>query len=198
MTPIVFGCVTRRSPSRKLEGDALRRQRPLVVDDAHATHDADDVGRHPDVIFTGDTGNMVSDTKVRAGQCHCGAVRFEATLSDGFNSIRRCTCSYCRMRGAVVVMAEMGGIKLLRGEDALTSYRFHTGSAQHFFCSRCGIYTHHQRRSNQNLYAVNVACLDGVSPFDFSEVPVMDGVNHTNDTGRPTRRAGTLRFIPAD
>jgi len=25
----------------------------------------------------------------------------------------------------------------------------------------------------------------------------MDGVNHTNDTGRPTRRAGTLRFIPA-
>ena len=94
--------------------------------------------------------------------------------------------------------AEMGGIKFLQGEDTLTSYRFHTGSAQHFFCSRCGIYTHHQRRSNQNLYAVNVACLDGVSPFDFPEVPVMDGVNHTNDTGRPTRRAGTLRFIPAD
>jgi hypothetical protein len=88
--------------------------------------------------------------------------------------------------------------KVLQGEDALTSYRFHTGSAQHFFCSRCGIYTHHQRRSDQNLYAVNVACLDGVSPFDFSEVPVMDGVNHTSDTGRPTRRAGTLRFIPAD
>lgn len=50
---------------------------------------------------------------------------------------------------------------------------------------------HHQRRSNQNLYAVNVACLGGISPFDFSEVPVMDGVSHTNDTGRPTRRAGT-------
>jgi len=26
----------------------------------------------------------------------------------------------------------------------------------------------------------------------------MDGINHTNDTGQPTRRAGTLRFIPAD
>jgi hypothetical protein len=103
------------------------------------------------------------DINVQAGQCHCGAVRFEATLSDDFHSIRRCPCSYCRMRGAVVVMAEMGGIKFLQGEDALTSYRFHTGSAQHFFCSRCGIYTHHQRRSNQSLYAVNVACLDGVS-----------------------------------
>jgi hypothetical protein len=141
---------------------------------------------------------MTKDTKVLAGQCHCGAVRFEAALSDGFDSILRCTCSYCRMRGAVVVMVEMGGINILQGEDVLTRYRFHTGKAQHFFCSRCGIYTHHQRRSNQNLYAVNVACLNGVSPFDFSEVPVTDGVNHTSDTGQPTRRAGTLRFIPTE
>ena len=141
---------------------------------------------------------MDSSTTIRAGQCHCGAVRFEATLCDGFETIRRCTCSYCRMRGAVVAMAEAGGVRVLRGAEALTSYRFHSGTAEHFFCSRCGIYTHHQRRSNQGLYAVNVACLDGVSPFDFSEVPVMDGVNHPNDTGGPARRAGTLRFVPAD
>ena len=102
------------------------------------------------------------------------------------------------MRGAVVAMAKMGGIRFLQGEDMLTSYRFHTGAAQHFFCSLCGIYTHHQRRSDQNLYAVNVACLDGVSPFDFPEVPVTDGVNHPSDTGKPSRRAGTLRFIAAD
>ena len=141
---------------------------------------------------------MVNDTTVRAGQCHCGAVRFEVTLSDGFNSIRRCTCSYCRMRGAVVVSAEMDEIKILQGTDALASYRFHTGSAQHFFCSRCGIYTHHRRRSNQAQYGVNAACLHGVSPFDFPEVAVVDGVNHPSDTGRPARRVGTLRFIPAD
>ena len=141
---------------------------------------------------------MPDDTDPHSGQCHCGTVRFTVTLSDGFRSIRRCTCSYCRMRGAVMVMAEAGGITILQGEAALTRYRFHTGAAQHFFCSRCGIYTHHQRRSDQNLYAVNVACLDGMSPFDFPDVPVMDGINHTNDTGRPTRRAGTLRFIPAE
>ena len=139
---------------------------------------------------------MTDEANIRTGQCHCGAVRFEARLSDGFNTIRRCTCSYCRMRGAVAVSAEMGGLTILRGGDALTSYRFNTGSAEHFFCSRCGIYTHHQRRSNQNQYGVNVACLDGVSPFDFLEVPVLDGVNHPNDTGTAVRRAGTLRFIP--
>jgi len=76
----------------------------------------------------------------------------------------------------------------------LTSYRFNTGEAKHFFCSRCGIYTHHQRRSNPKQYGINVACLDGVSPFDFTEVPVWDGVQHPNDTGGVVRRAGTLRF----
>ncbi len=124
---------------------------------------------------------MVDHVNIKTGQCHCGAVRFEAMLSDGFNSIRRCTCSYCRMRGAVVVTA--GTNKIIEGEDALTSYRFNTGSAQHFFCSHCGIYTHHQRRSDQSQYGVNVACLDGMSPFDFPDVPVADGVNHPNDTG---------------
>lgn len=101
------------------------------------------------------------------------------------------------MRGAVVVSAEMGSIRFLHGETALTSYRFNTRTAQHFFCSSCGIYTHHQRRSNPNLYGVNVACLDGVSPFDFAEVPVVDGVNHPSDSGQATQRAGTLRFDPS-
>ncbi|WP_309737094.1 GFA family protein [Sphingomonas sp. SORGH_AS_0742] len=132
------------------------------------------------------------------GQCHCGAVRFEAKLSDGFNTVRRCTCSYCRMRGAVVVSAEMGGVTIVQGREWLTSYRFNTRTAEHFFCSICGIYTHHQRRSNPNQYGVNVACLEGVSPFDFGEVPVNDGVNHPSDTHAPARQAGVLRFIPVE
>lgn len=132
---------------------------------------------------------------VRAGRCHCGAVRFNVSLATGFDTIRRCNCSYCRMRGAAVVMADAGGVEILQGADALTSYRFHTGAAHHFFCSLCGIYTHHQRRSDPNRFAVNVACLDGVSPFDFPEVPVADGANHPDDTGRPPRIAGVIRFI---
>jgi hypothetical protein len=138
-----------------------------------------------------------TESEVHLGQCHCGSVRFEVKLSDGFNTIRRCTCSFCRMRGAVAVSAQLGGIRFLEGEDMLTSYRFNTGSAQHFFCSKCGIYTHHQRRSNQAQYGVNVACLEGVSPFDFTEVPVLDGVNHPSDSGGKGRQAGVLRFEPA-
>ena len=141
---------------------------------------------------------MTEATNLLNGACHCGAVRFRVKLTDGFNTIRRCTCSYCRMRGAVAVSADLGGVTVISGEESLSSYRFNTGSAQHFFCSKCGIYTHHQRRSNSQQFGVNVACLDGVSPFDFPGVPVLDGVNHPNDTGGPVSRAGTLRFEPAD
>ncbi|MFK0299048.1 GFA family protein [Brevundimonas sp. NPDC090276] len=139
----------------------------------------------------------MTETATRAGGCHCGTVRFRVRLNDGLNTARRCTCSLCRMRGAVAVSSALDGFEITQGEDALSLYRFNTGSAKHWFCSRCGIYTHHQRRSNQQQYGINVACLDGVSPFDFAEVPVMDGQAHPSDTG-VSRIAGVLRFEPND
>ena len=130
--------------------------------------------------------------------CHCKAVRFRVKLTDGFKTARRCTCSYCRMRGAVAVSANVGDITFHAGEDFLTCYRFNTGAAEHFFCSKCGIYTHHRRRSNPGQYGVNVACLAGVSPFDFADVPVIDGINHPSDQGARGgyRIVGHLRYEP--
>lgn len=130
-----------------------------------------------------------------SGACHCGTVRFSATLPGGLASARRCDCSFCRMRGAVAVTASIEGFAVLSGESKLSRYTFNTGVAQHFFCSVCGIYTHHRRRSNPNEYGVNAACLEGVSPFDFGCVIVNDGVSHPND--RPdgkSRIAGRLRY----
>jgi hypothetical protein len=139
---------------------------------------------------------MDLDIETIDGACHCGSVRFRARLTNGLHTARRCTCSYCRMRGAVAVSADMGGVEILEGGEVLTTYTFNTGTAKHFFCSKCGIYTHHQRRSNPNQYGVNVACLEGLSPFDFEEVVVIDGVNHPYDSpGGRSRVAGRLRFI---
>jgi hypothetical protein len=138
---------------------------------------------------------QANETGEMEAACHCGTVRFRVKLTDGFNTARRCTCSYCRMRGAVAVSADVGGITFDAGEEALTVYRFNTGAAQHYFCSRCGIYTHHRRRSNPDQYGINVACLKGVSPFDFADVPVIDGINHPADHGRGYEIVGHLRFI---
>ncbi|MCK9508937.1 MAG: GFA family protein [Pigmentiphaga sp.] len=119
----------------------------------------------------------------RRARCHCGEVAFSVELVDGFNTIRRCNCSFCRMRGAVAVSAPLSGINVFKGKEKLTAYRFNTRDAVHYFCAVCGIYTFHQRRSNPEEYGVNVACIEGVSPFDFPEVKVMDGVNHPADGG---------------
>jgi hypothetical protein len=130
------------------------------------------------------------------GACHCGTVRFRVRLADGFKSARRCNCSYCRMRGAIAVSANPEDIEILAGEDALTLYQFNTKTAKHYFCSVCGIYTHHQRRSNPQQYGINAACLEGVSPFDFAAVPVADGVAHPADApaGAKSRLFGVLKF----
>jgi hypothetical protein len=130
------------------------------------------------------------------GACHCGTVRFRVTLTNGLKTARRCNCSFCRMRGAVAVSAAYGDITFLAGEDALTLYQFNTRSAEHYFCSKCGIYTHHRRRSNPNQYGINAACLKGVSPFDFADVAVVDGVNHPSDAaGKPGNEiVGYLRY----
>jgi hypothetical protein len=100
------------------------------------------------------------------------------------------------MRGAVAVSANLDGVEITQGRELLAVYEFNTNTAKHYFCSRCGIYTHHQRRSNPGQYGVNVACLEGMSPFDFQEVPVYDGTRHTSD-GFPLIKAGTLIFRAA-
>jgi len=113
--------------------------------------------------------------------CHCGAVVLEVVLSDGLNSARRCDCSFCMRRGAVAVSADLADLKVIRGADKLSLYSFNTHTAQHYFCSVCGIYTHHQRRSNPNEYGVNAANLEGVYLPDLDPIGWVDGRNHPAD-----------------
>ena len=66
-------------------------------------------------------------------------------------------------------------LKLLKGEDSLTLYQWNTKTAKHHFCKICGIYTHHQRRSNPNEFGVNVACLEDIDPYALGDIDVLNG-----------------------
>ena len=57
--------------------------------------------------------------------------------------------------------------QLIKGEEYLTSYKFNTMIAEHFFCKICGIYTHHNRRSDPNGAAINIGCIDAIDPFEY-------------------------------
>jgi hypothetical protein len=118
---------------------------------------------------------------IHKGTCHCGSVEFELSLPNGLEQLRRCDCSMCRRRGAIVASVPLDGINITKGENHLKLYQFNTKTAKHYFCSNCGIYTHHLRRSNPTQYGFNVACLEGVNPFELGEIPTHDGVNHSAD-----------------
>lgn len=119
--------------------------------------------------------------KIHRATCHCGAVELLLELPNGIEDPRRCDCSICRRKGAIVASVPLSGIKILKGNEVLKSYQFNTNTAKHYFCSECGIYTHHQRRSNPEQYGYNVGCLEGVNPFSIPNVPTNDGVNHPAD-----------------
>lgn len=118
---------------------------------------------------------------LKPGACHCGGVQFEVELPRGFENLSRCNCSMCARRGAVVTSVPLSAFSVVHGEEKLSLYQFNTKTAEHYFCSVCGIYTHHKRRSNPDQFSVNVACIEGVNPFELGDIPTTDGINHSCD-----------------
>ena len=113
--------------------------------------------------------------------CHCGGVEIEVNAPEQFKKVMRCNCSLCKRKGTIMTMVGPEDLKIIKGKDLLKLYQYHTKTAKHYFCSNCGIYTHHQRRSNPSEYGFNIGCLEGVNPFDLGDVVTNDGVNHPAD-----------------
>ncbi len=102
-----------------------------------------------------------------AGSCHCGAVTFR--IAGEITDVYRCDCSLCRMKNALMTSVHEDSFQLLTGADVLSEYNWNTGIARHFFCSKCGIYPFHRKRTMPDHYGVNVNCLAG---FDASALTV--------------------------
>ena len=95
----------------------------------------------------------------KKSSCHCGSVQLILTMPNGLEKIRRCNCSICSRKNAVVASVKISNLEVVKGKEFLTKYTFNTHTAKHYFCSKCGIYTHHQRRSDPSEYGVNIACI---------------------------------------
>ncbi len=104
------------------------------------------------------------------GSCHCGAVEFEVRSESGPEGLKRCDCSLCSRKGAIMATALLADLSVTKGADKLSLYQWNTNVARHYFCSVCGIYTHHRRRNSPNEYSYNVACIEGLNISDFGVV----------------------------
>ena len=109
------------------------------------------------------------------GGCHCGRVRFEV-VAPAQLEVTECNCSICIKAGYLHLTVTKSQFKLLSGADVLTTYQFNTGTAQHLFCSVCGIKSFYVPRSHPDGYSVNARCLDEGTVEGIKITP-MDGVN---------------------
>ena len=112
--------------------------------------------------------------------CHCGAIKAEVHI-DRLEKTMRCNCSICKRKGTIMSMVQNKDFKIIKGEDKLKLYQFHSKVAKHYFCSICGIYTHHNPRSNPAMTGINIGCIDDFNTFDLKNVSVNDGYNHPLD-----------------
>jgi len=113
--------------------------------------------------------------KIETLNCHCKEVKIELKLDNGLEELVRCNCSFCKKRGSIMAKIKLNNLKIIKGAEKLKLYKFGKNKAEHFFCSICGIYTHHKSYTNPENYEFNVACLDSVDTFKFKDIPVYDG-----------------------
>jgi len=97
--------------------------------------------------------------RTHRGSCHCGRVRFEVDAEESL-SVTSCNCSICHRSGYLHLIVPASRFRVTAGRDALTSYRFNTATANHLFCSSCGIKAFYVPRSHPDGYSVNARCLE--------------------------------------
>jgi hypothetical protein len=98
--------------------------------------------------------------ETREGGCHCGRVRFRAKVD--LDRMSECNCSMCTKKGILHLVTAPEDFELLSGKDALSTYTFLTGVAQHTFCAHCGIHAFYVPRSQPDKISVNARCLDDI------------------------------------
>ena len=106
-----------------------------------------------------------------SASCHCGNVKL--LIETDLKIVKQCNCSICKRKNAKMNILPKEAIISISGEENLSTYQFGTNLAKHYFCKNCGIYTHHQRKSDPNGIGVNIGCIDDIDSFQY-DADVLD------------------------
>ena len=102
------------------------------------------------------------------GSCHCKNIEFE--VDTNLEKIAQCNCSICIRRNAKMIMIPKENFTLTKGESDLVLYQFNSNIAKHYFCMKCGIYTHHNRKSDPNGMGVNLGCIEELDATEYDPI----------------------------
>ncbi len=116
------------------------------------------------------------------GQCHCGAVSYEAEVAAG--TITICHCRDCQtLTGSAFranISAPAGSFRILSGEPRRYIKTADSGARRaHAFCAECGAPVYSCDPENPKTYSLRVGTL-----------------NERDSLGRPARQIWTKRRLP--
>jgi hypothetical protein len=127
------------------------------------------------------------------GGCHCGNihVRLRLTKLPEDNSLRACTCSFCRSHNPRMLSDPEGSFEV-RADDwsQVERYRFGTRTCDFLICRRCGVFIAAIAEMGEGMRAravVNVNCVDDRGRFTSD--PTMHEFQGESIDSRSSRRA---------
>jgi len=121
--------------------------------------------------------------KTYKGSCHCGKVQFEADI-DLSQGNGKCNCTYCTKTRNWGTFIKPEALRVLSGEDNLTSYKAHEQTpAAHTFCKFCGVRTFergHLEQLGGDYVCIQLSSLDDASIDELMSGPTRysDGRNN--------------------
>jgi hypothetical protein len=126
------------------------------------------------VAACGGTRRVMSKRRYEA-RCHCGRLRW-AFHSEEITAGRRCNCSICIRKGAVMSTQYIPSADFEPIPEAsmseVSDYRWGDRDVNHLFCKTCGIYPYHG--GPEWGYRVNLGCVEGLDALAL-EVGIIDG-----------------------
>lgn len=120
--------------------------------------------------------------KTYRGSCHCGRVRFEASL-DIAAGTSKCNCTSCWKKRWWSARVSPEDFRAQGGEEELSGYKPGSPTGHTGFCKHCGVIPYGWvARSEWNpteYVSINVAALDDLDPAELAQAPVQfcDGRN---------------------
>jgi hypothetical protein len=105
------------------------------------------------------------------GSCHCGKVVIE--VEANLDQVIECNCSICRRKGYLLSFAPRAAMKVIQGEDNLTTYLFNTHNVRHRFCATCGCAPFGEGKlpTGEEMAAINIRCLETVDLSEVKPIP---------------------------
>jgi len=108
--------------------------------------------------------------------CHCGRVRF-SFRSPELKTARRCNCSLCVRRGAVLSPTYIPAADFTPHNDRsdLGVYLWNEKILNNYFCKHCGIFTYiGDGENDREGYRVNLGCVEGLDALAL-DISIIDG-----------------------